>query len=514
MLVLSPILLSWIMSEQAKPLKIERLLFTVDQVRNYEADAAKASGCDLFTLMERAGQAVYTHWQGFDAKNTLVLVASGNNAGDGYIVARLIKEAGYQVNVCTVEPSKKLIGDAKKARQLWVDAGGEVMAFSAEYTIQADVIVDALLGTGLSSPVRDNYRAIIHVVNHSNKPVLSIDIPSGINANTGKPQGDAIQASKTITFVGMKQGLLTGIGKHYSGQLLLEDLGISKAFMALVSPAAELISIDSFDNLNARGINSHKGTHGKLLCIGGNQGTAGAIRLTSEAALRTGAGMVRVYTHNSSILPVSIGRPELMVSSENLSSALEWASCVVIGPGLGQDKWAEKTFTEVLKYCLSNKKPLVIDADGLNLLAKNASVYRLNNCIITPHSGEAARLMSSDAQAIEANRYYYAHECAKRYTATCVLKGAGTIIDNTQKTWVCENGSPALAVGGSGDVLTGIIGALMAQGLSIDEAACYGVTLHAKAGDIASEQDGERGMLPSDLFAIVRKLINEIRQLK
>ena len=497
------------MSEKEKPLKIEQLLFTADQVRTYEADAAKENGCDLFILMERAGQSIYRHWQNFDAENTLVIVGNGNNAGDGYITARLIKEAGFKVNVCAVEPSKELKGDAAKAQRLWIDAGGEVIEFSEEYIIQADVIVDALLGTGLNGSVRDNYGAIIHKVNHCTKPVLSIDIPSGVDADTGEPLGDAIQATKTITFVGIKQGLVTGIGKHYSGQLLLDDLGISKAFTALVSPAAELINLHSFGNLKARKINSHKGTHGKLLCVGGNQGTAGAIRLTSEAALRTGAGMVRVYTHSGSIVPISMGRPELMVSSENLSSALEWANSVVIGPGLGQDKWAEQTFIKVINYCLAHKKPLVIDADGLNLLAKKASVYRLNNCIITPHSGEAARLMSRDAMAIEANRYYYAHECAKSYTATCVLKGAGTIIDNTQKAWVCENGNPALAVGGSGDVLTGIIGALLAQGLSLADAAGFGVVLHAKAGDIAAERDGERGMLPSDLFTIVRELINK-----
>lgn len=510
MLVLNTINLSSLMSDQNQRSEINGLLFTAEQIRTHEATAAKNSGCDLFTLMERAGQAAYAQWQKFNAKKTLVLVGSGNNAGDGYITARLIQESGFEVVVCAVEPNKSLTGYAEKAQQLWFDADNRVEEFCAEYIDQADIVIDALLGTGLNSSVRSRYADIINQVNQSYKPILSIDLPSGIDADTGKPQGCAIQASKTITFVGIKQGLVTGDGKQSCGQLVFNGLGISDEFIELVTPVGKLVNIDSFTGLGARTINSHKGTYGKLLCIGGNKGTTGAIRLTSEAALRSGAGMVRVFSHSDSIMPISSGRPELMVSSENLSAALQWASCVVIGPGLGQDKWAEDTFEEVIRFCLEHKKPLVIDADGLNLLAKNASAYRLDNCIITPHSGEAARLMSVEAIDIEANRYYYAQKCAKRYTATCVLKGAGTIIDNSDTAWVCEHGNPALAVGGSGDVLTGIIGALLAQGLSLDKAAGFGVTLHAKAGDIAAERDGERGMLPSDLFSIIRRLINEL----
>ena len=163
-----------------------------------------------------------------------------------------------------------------------------------------------------------------------------------------------------------------------------------------------------------------------------------------------------------------------------------------------------------MQYCQNNKMPLVIDADALNLLAKQASSYVLEQCVLTPHPGEASRLLSVSTSDIESDRFNYVRLCAKRYNATCVLKGAGTLIDNAQHTWVCEDGNPALAVGGSGDVLTGIIGALLAQGLTIDEAARYGVTLHAKAGDIASERDGQRGMLPSDLFPVVRELVNKV----
>ncbi|MEL0656204.1 NAD(P)H-hydrate dehydratase [Pseudoalteromonas issachenkonii] len=489
---------------------LNKTLFTAQQVRDNEALAAKNSHCDLFTLMQRAGEAVYKQWQLFDAQHTLVIVGHGNNAGDGYVVARLIMQSGKKVTVCAAEPDKALNGDAAKAQQLWIEAGGVVSHFTKDALNECDIVIDALLGTGLNSAVRDNFANIINAVNNSDKPVISIDIPSGIEANTGQPLGCAVQATSTVTFVGIKQGLTTTAGKQYTGKLVFDDLAIGDAFTCIAQSSGTLVNINSFKGIATRAINSHKGSYGKLLCVGGNQGTAGAIRLSSEAALRTGAGMVRVYTHESSITPISIGRPELMVSSNNLHQALEWASCVVIGPGLGQDEWAQQTFDEVMQYCQNNKMLLVIDADALNLLAKQASSYMLDQCVLTPHPGEASRLLSVSISDIESDRFNYARLCAKRYNATCVLKGAGTLIDNAQHTWVCEDGNPALAVGGSGDVLTGIIGALLAQGLTIDEAARYGVTLHAKAGDIASERDGQRGMLPSDLFSIVRELVNKV----
>ena len=487
---------------------LSRTVFNTQQIRSNEALAAKKSHCDLFTLMQRAGKSVFNQWRKLNAHYTLVLVGHGNNAGDGYIVARLIRETGKQVIVCAVDPHKILSGDALKAQHMWLEAGGKVQSFTQKILNESDVIVDALLGTGISNPVRDAFFDIINNVNTSCKFVLSIDVPSGLDADTGQPLGVAIRATKTVTFVGIKQGLTTAAGKQYCGELIFDDLGIGEQFIDLTTPIAQLVNINSFKGLDARSLYSHKGNNGKLLCIGGNQGTAGAIRLTSEAALRSGAGMVRVYTHSTSVTPVGIGRPELMVHSEHLTQSLEWATCVVIGPGLGQDEWAQTVFNDVINYCQINATPLVIDADGLNLLAKSTIFASLGQCILTPHSGEAARLLNIATLEIDNNRFEHVRECAKHYQATCVLKGPGTLIDNGVDTWVCENGSPALAVGGSGDVLAGIIGALIAQGLNKDEAAYYGVTLHAKAGEIAAQEFGERGMVASDLFDIVRKLIN------
>ncbi|MFK3858985.1 NAD(P)H-hydrate dehydratase [Pseudoalteromonas rhizosphaerae] len=485
-------------------------LFLAKQVREHEAKAATLAGVSMFTLMERAGHAVFSqcieHFP--NAQRYFILVGYGNNAGDGYIVASLAKQAGKEVIVLAADTSRHLTGDALTAQQRWQALGGEVESYTQGRLNNADIIIDGLLGTGINSQVRRPFLTMIEDANAQPSAIVAIDLPSGIDADTGQPLGIAIHATITVTFVGIKQGLVTGAGRSAAGKIIFNDLGIAESFTKLVDASATLINITSFKPLAARSRNSHKGDHGKLLCVGGNQGTSGAIRLSSEAALRTGAAMVRVYTHQSSVQVVSSGRPELMVSCDSLSAALAWANCVIIGPGLGQDNWAQIAFEQVIQYCLANNLPLVIDADGLNLLAKHALEYRLKNCIITPHAGEASRLMKVSIAEIEANRFQSATDLAKRYTSTSVLKGAGSLIANGQQTWLCENGNPALAVGGSGDVLTGIIGALLAQGFAVDQAACYGVTLHAKAADILAEREGERGMLPSDLFAIVRQLIN------
>jgi len=488
---------------------LSQSVFLAEQVRDHEGPAAKRSGITLYELMERAGLATYQQAISYFPKaNTFVVLAGvGNNAGDGYVVARLAKQAGKQVTVIAAISDKPLKGDALSAQQAWLEAGGAITADTSAIE-RADIIIDGLLGTGIQSKVREPFSTLIKTANESQVPIVAIDLPSGIHADTGVVQGVAIKAVLTVTFVGIKQGLVTGQGRAQAGILEFNDLGIEDAFLKQTSPTAELINYLNQARLPERDNNSHKTSHGKLLCVGGNAGTAGAIRLTAEAALRSGAGMVKVYTHSSSILPVSIGRPELMVTDTNLISALEWATCVAIGPGLGQDTWSETTFEAVMQYCFTNNKPLVIDADALNLMAQHASSFPLANTVITPHPGEAARLLNCRASDIEENRFHAVKQLARSYTTTCVLKGAGSLIAENNQTWVCTDGNPALAVGGSGDVLTGIIAALIAQGLTPQQAACLGVTLHAKAGDIAAEREGERGMLPSDLFAIVRELVN------
>ena len=486
-------------------------VFLAEQVRKNEGLAATTSAVTLYELMERAGKAVFDHTCAYfpNASRYVVLVGVGNNAGDGYVVARLAKQAGKQVTVIAALPDKPLKGDALTAQQAWFDAGGAITKSLSAFD-QANVIVDGLLGTGIQNEVRTPFSQLIQLANSSSAPIIAIDLPSGIHADTGSVLGVAIKALVTVTFVGIKQGLVTGQGRAQAGMCEFTDLGIGEAFLKLTEPTAALISYQTVDALPARDNNSHKTSHGKLLCVGGNTGTAGAIRLTAEAALRTGAGMVKVFTHSESVLSVSIGRPELMVSAANLTAALEWASCIAIGPGLGLDTWSEEVFETVMQYCFTHNKPLVIDADALTLLAQHAPSFPIVNSVITPHPGEAARLLNCKASDVEANRFAAVSELAHSYTTTCVLKGAGTLMANKNQVWVCTDGNPALAVGGSGDVLTGIIAGLLAQGINTTQAATLGVTLHAKAGDILAKAEGERGMLPSDLFSVVRQLIKEL----
>ncbi|TPV54547.1 NAD(P)H-hydrate dehydratase [Aestuariibacter sp. GS-14] len=486
-------------------------LYRADQVRENERTAAEKAGVDMFTLMKRAGKAVF-HQSQLLLPNTdvyLVLVGQGNNAGDGYIAAIHAKKAGKQVLLCAIEPHRILEGDAGKAQQKWLDAGGKIEPFKTDYLQKCGLIIDALLGTGINSYIRNEFADVIDAVNGSGKPVVSIDVPSGLDANTGQSLGRCIEADVTVTFVGIKPGLTTGAGKQSCGTLVFDDLGIGKQFVELARSSGSLLNIEQFKGLAPRDVHSHKGTYGRLLCIGGNRGTAGAIRLAGEAALRSGAGLVKVFCHEGSTVQVSAGRPELMVTCDDLHEALNWASCVVIGPGLGQDDWALGAFELAMKHCQTHPKPMVIDADALNLLSKHAMSYSITDCILTPHAGEAARLLNMSVDEVEADRFNSVKQCAQRFHATCVLKGAGTIIDNETKTWVCQHGNPGMATAGMGDVLSGILGALLAQGLSKDIATKYGVSLHAKAGDEVARLYGQRGMLASDLFEAVRALINQ-----
>lgn len=499
------------MLQKKRAISLTQKLYRADQVRLHEPAAAKKMGIDMFSLMQRAGASVYQHCVSLlpNVDNYLILVGIGHNAGDGYVAALTAANAGKNVTLCAVEPDREVQGDVAKAKQAWLASGGKVHPYSSEALDKADVVIDALLGTGINGVIRQEFATVIDELNESACPVVSIDVPSGLDANTGDSLGECVQASATVTFVGIKLGLTTGAGKQACGDLIFEDLGIGKVFSELARSDASALDFKHFKGLAPRPVHSHKGTYGRLLCIGGNKGMSGAIRLSSEAALRTGTGLVRVYAHEDSVSQICAGRPELMVSSTGLNDALAWATCIVIGPGLGQDEWSKATFDAVMEYCQKQAKPIVIDADALNLKAVNTSFVALPECVITPHVGEAARLLNVSIEEIEANRFNYARQCAQRYDATCVLKGAGSIVDNQLHSWVCRHGNPGMATAGMGDVLAGILGSLMSQGLSADMACQYGVSIHAKAGDIVAQENGQRGLLASDLFNTVRLLINE-----
>ncbi|MFC3122312.1 NAD(P)H-hydrate dehydratase [Agaribacter flavus] len=486
-------------------------LYRAEQVRLHEQAAAADHAIDMYLLMRKAGETVFEQCLAYfpNVDNYLVLVGIGNNAGDAYIAALQAKLAGKNVVLCAVEPDRDVHGEAALAKTAWLDSGGVVSQFDAAILPKADVIIDGLLGTGINGTLRKEFADIIDAVNLANTPVISIDVPSGLDADTGESLGRCIQADVTVTFVGIKMGLSTGAGKQSCGELVFKDLGIAKAFNERARSDAKVLDIAHFKGLSPRPINSHKGSYGRLLCIGGNIGMSGAIRLSAEAALRMGTGLVKVFAHSDSKVQICSGRPELMVISDDLEAALEWATCIVVGPGLGQNEWSKSVFECVMNFVQCSPKPIVIDADALNLKAVNTSFVALPDCVMTPHAGEAARLLNVTVDEVESNRFNYARQCAQRYDAVCVLKGAGSIVDNQKHAWVCRHGNPGMATAGMGDVLTGILGALMAQGLDSHLACQYGVSLHAKAGDMIADKYGQRGLLASDLFETIRVLVNQ-----
>jgi NAD(P)H-hydrate epimerase len=500
--------------------------FSAEQVRDNEALAAKAARCSMFALMQRAGNAVFRQllhrWP--ESKKVLCVVGSGNNGGDAYIVATLAKRKGISVTIASVDLAKPLLGDALLAQQQWLESGGICISWRDIQFNDFDVIVDGLLGTGLAGELKPAYRDIVSGINASTAKVISIDIPSGLSANTGCPLGAGVLADCTVSFVGIKCGLRTGVAKEYVGELIFDDLAIGAEFSRIVEAKATLVNYETLQSLPSRAINANKGSHGKLLCVGGNIGMPGAIRMSGEAALRCGAGLVKVFCHPDSELIVGTGRPELMLASKNFQQHMSWASCLAIGPGLGQDEWGLTLYRTIFKHVLESSKPLVVDADGLNLMAENfeTGIYDTKNveedCIeagqnrrrlvITPHPGEAARLLACTIEEIEKDRFAAAINLANKYQACCVLKGPGSIITDGQHSFVCTDGNPGMASGGMGDILTGIIAALLAQGLPTLQASVYGVCMHAKAADVLAERYGQRGILATDLFEILRQLVN------
>ena len=484
-------------------------LYLAQQIKDYEGQAAELVGLSLFDLMNQAGEATYQVFKkNFpEAKRLLVLTGRGNNGGDGFIFAALAKKAGLQVQLCHFGQVIDLKGDAARANAQWLEQGGVMDDIDGVDFSAVDLVVDALLGTGLSGTLDIDYQRLICKINLVGKPVLSVDIPSGLNADTGAIHDVAVNASVTVTFVGLKRGLFTGRAAEHCGQIYFAGLGIADQFALLTISDVSRVSYDQQCRLlPPRNRVSHKGAFGRTLLIGGNIGMPGSIRLASEACLRTGSGLVKVLTRKENQDIVISGRPELMLAhfdlekSDNIE-AYNWATNLVIGPGLGNDNWAKKLFLDALESDLA----MVLDADGLNLLAHNP--VKRDNWILTPHPGEAAHLLGCSIADIEKDRFNAARELQQVFGGVIILKGAGTLICDNKRSYIANVGNPGMASGGMGDVLSGIIGGLLAQGLDLLQAAILGVCIHGLSADLAAEKD-ERGLLASDLFPYIRKLVN------
>ena len=510
-------------------------VYSAKQVLENEAKVAQSQNLAMYHLMELAGQAAFNHliscWP--STKHVLVLAGKGNNGGDGFIVASLAKKAGMKVTVLLTCIPEELKGDAAKAYQAMLGAGDitviNLLDASSSLTAlihnEADIIVDALFGIGFRGSLPENIAQLVAEVNVSLTPVLSIDVPSGLCATTGAVSGSqsatqAIMADVTVTFIVLKSGLLTGQAANFVGQLKLSGLGLGDAFSVQVATSVYWQRLQSNDEnstapLMAKRLNtSHKGSIGMLLAVGGNTGMPGAIRLASEAALRCGASLVSVCCHEDNQALVFNGRPELMMSASDVDSLVQSdiltkVKAIVLGPGLGHNEWAEQLYRYVVTQESNYAIPLVIDADGLSLLAKeNQLTDDFEKLILTPHPKEAARLLACDTADIEANRIESAKKIAQKYQGICVLKGAGTVITDGKRIVINSSGNAGMASGGMGDVLSGIIAALCMQTDDTFYAVCLSVYIHGCAADILAKKTGPRGMLASDLFIELQKLVN------
>ena len=492
---------------------LPRRLYRAESVRELDRIAIEEHGIPGFELMSRAGRAAFDvlrqSWP--EAKSVAVVCGVGNTAGDGDIVARLALEKGMDVRVADVGDPERLGGDARDARDALLAGGCQPVAFTPLILESAGVIVDAIFGTGLDREVEDHWAHAIECVNAADAPVLALDIPSGIHADSGRVMGTAVRANATVSFIALKQGMFTGSGRDYCGRIHFEDLGVPDDLYQRYPQDAWLDELEHFHGvLGPRSRGAHKGSFGHVLVIGGDGGFVGASRLAAEAALRCGAGLVSVATRTAHAHALHTGRPEIMAhgteTKPQLRSLIDRAGVLAIGPGLGRSAWAGR----MLDAALQSGKPLVVDADGLNLLAEMQDRSLNLNCVVTPHPGEAGRLLGSNAQAVEADRFEALGSLIEKLRCACVLKGAGTLTSAPEADiYLCADGNPGMATGGMGDVLTGVIAALMAQGLSALSAARTGVCLHARAGDLAAGRL-ERGTLASDLMPHLRVLVNAI----
>ena len=490
-------------------------LYTVAQIREIDRLAIEALNGDGYALMQRAATAAYrrlrARWP--EVRRILVCAGHGNNGGDGYVLARLARADGLEAEVLRCEPGPSASTDSALARADYFSSGGHERRFESVDSLHgAEVIVDAIFGIGLTRAPASPESALIEAINASGVPVLSIDIPSGLDADTGMAPGACVRASLTVTFIGWKRGLFTGIAAGMCGPLLLEPLDIDRStFEDEVVTTTRLISPDSQRAaLPPRNPSAHKGDFGHVLVVGGDFGYGGAPRLAAEGALRVGAGLVSVATRAEHVAPLLAARPELMVhaveEAEDLEPLLERATVLVVGPGLGREQWGR----ELLKRVMKSAKPLLLDADALNLIAESPSELPLW-CVISPHPREAARLLSCTTEEIQRDRFAAATKLADRFRTVAVLKGAGSIVaDPDGRLDLCPIAEPALASGGTGDVLAGVIGGLMAQRLTPALAARVGVIAHARAGVAAASRGGARGVIASDVLAELRVQVNPV----
>lgn len=487
------------------------------QMKLCDKKTIETIGISSMVLMERAALSVVNAMvdQQFDLSSVLVLCGSGNNGGDGFAIARILDERKIPVVTAFVGNDTSMTEETKWQRKICETCGIKNVSNFKDY--EYTTIVDAILGIGLSREVQGKYAEVFEWVNSRDAKVVSVDIPSGICADTGKCLGSAIRADLTVTFAYKKTGQILYPGTEYCGTLIRTDIGILANRFTDPIPKQFIYNKDDLRKVPCRKAYSNKGTYGKVLLIAGTEGMSGAACLAGLAAYRSGCGLVRIFTPACNRTVIQTYLPEAIVTVYQeddwqpfLMEALDWADVTGIGPGIGQSRVSDQILQTVMKQF---QKTLVVDADALNLLSKNLQILknRKERVIVTPHVGEMMRLMHASKEQILADIILAAKQFAAEYGVICVLKDARSIVSDGENVYINISGNSGMSAGGSGDVLTGVICALLAQHMEAYEAAALGVYLHGLAGDFAAKEKGAYGMLASELADGIGEVLKNVR---
>ena len=514
---------------------------TAAEMRRIDQETIEGIGIPGIVLMETAGSAIVRaikrHYP--TCQQIGIFAGKGNNGGDGIVIARQLAHVGRDVRIFLVSPPDSFTGEAQINLQIAKRLGlqiEEILTDTGSYgtgdvpttLASCELLVDAIFGTGLRGAVRSSIASIINAINSLPIPVLSVDLPSGLDADTGHPLGTCVQADRTVTIGLPKRGLLMHPGAELAGKLEVVDIGFPQQVVDAQNIKVNWTTATQASQwVPPRPSASHKGSYGRVLVVAGSTGMTGAAALASEAALRAGAGLVTLATpkHLNPILEgllpevMTLPLPETKAGSLALSATsaiLEFAektkSVLAIGPGLSQHP---ETVSFVHQLVRENQERglslrMVIDADGLNALAQDRNILSLldRETVLTPHPGEMARLTGASVSTLEKDRIHTAQQFASEHSLTLVFKGAPTVsADANGDAWINSTGNPGMATGGMGDVLTGVIAGLMAQGIASETAAALGVYLHGLAGDIAAEALGRHGLIASDVLKAVPQAI-------
>lgn len=483
-------------------------LYSADAVRAIDRYVIDQQGVDGFELMQAAAASAFRRlvrtWP--EPASILVLCGAGNNGGDGYLIAANAKRHGIEVHCIAVAPTEKLTGDAREAWQKALADGVKVRALEGKVDglpfDDVDLIVDAMLGTGVTGAPREPFACVIARCNRARTPVMAIDVPSGLDSTLGTVTGAAIRADLTVTFIALKTGLFTGQGPEACGHLVFESLDTDEwASESGQVPTARRVDWASLESsLPRRPVNAHKGRFGHVLVVAGERGFGGAGILAAEAAARSGAGLISLATRPEYVGAALARCPSLMVQAvthgSELQPLVDAASAIVCGPGIGRGAWGQ----QMLQQVVASGKPRVLDADALNLMSLRAPQHAEQQ-VLTPHPGEAARMLGCTVPEVEADRLAAASKLQQIFGGVVLLKGAGTVIATGQGVPAILSGSnPGMATGGMGDVLAGIIGSLLGQLGDLPLATTMGAALHLESAEKASAAQGYMGLLPQDVI--------------